>query len=366
MATLENLDLVKAKLPQWQIPSERVAPPHSNRGVNCPRISIDALTLTFKIGTKLNRYQRFAFSWFTRAALYGKFGSIQLPDVVRKGDLRTLPKGRGGYQNKSVAYWRGKELVGKFWGGNQGTMMFELHGEFCRKVPAHMWLKLFNFARRSGARITRCDLAADFYQGELCVRCCHDVYTAAGADFLGLRFGGRLPAKRWIDGGINGSTLYIGARSSAREICIYEKARQLGFFDLPWTRAEVRFRRARSGLKKYEIPLEILHPDNWWAYWAGSADYLAKLAQVATELKVGGLDIEYKAFFDYLRDQAKHCHKQYGGLIGYLAERIGAVATCGLLGHSRWSGLEIYPEAADYTAKDLKSILGPLPAILDT
>lgn len=358
MPTLENLDLVKAKLPDWHIPPARPYPPISNRGVKLPKISIDAVTITCKISGKLKRLQALAFLMFCEMAIGQDRGSISIPEKPGKG--------RGGYEHGWSCYCRGKELAGMHWGGNKGTMMFELHGAFTGRVRPELWRRVEALVRLFKGRITRIDLAADFYQGELCVRCCNDVYTAAGPDFLGIQAkGGRLPAKRFIDGGMNGSSLYIGSRSSARQIVIYEKGRQLGFFDLPWCRAEVRFRRARSGLKRYEIPLELLRPDKWWSYWAGSADYLSRLAQAATALHIGGTDIEYQGFLDYLHKQVKACHTQYGGLIGFLERTVGAAAACFLLRRSRWSGFDLYPEAAEYTSDQIKSILGPFPAFLE-
>lgn len=362
MSTTLDLESVKKKLPPWEIPRQRL-PPYSNRGVNCPSIHVDALTFTFKIDGYFKRYQRSMFFLFFKAAL--GFKNLSLPVLSRRVGDQMQPdfskakgNGRHGYESGLRVYSAGAELCSMFWGGNEGTMMIELHGAFCQKVPTPLWDRLACFLGKvNRARITRCDLAADFYQGELCVRCANDVFRVMGPEFLGIRCGGRLPKGKFIDGGYNGSTLEIGTRTSGRQIVIYEKGRQLGFFGEPWTRAEVRFRRYRSGFKQYEVPLDILRPDNWWSYWASSADYLARLTEVAKQVQIGSHDVGYDAFLDYLQAQAKSCSKQYGGLIGFLESKLGPLLTCRLLGHSRWQGFKLFPEAEESTAEEIKMAL---------
>lgn len=244
--------------------------------------------------------------------------------------------------------------------------MVEIKGGMCRFIKPDVWRRLQRFIEKMpGVKITRCDLAADFFQGELCARCAWDVWRAAGAEFLGIaRRCGRLPKASWVDGGHNGSTLYIG-RGTRREICIYEKGRQLGFFDEPWVRAEVRYRHYKSGLKLYKVPLDILDSENWWSYWAASADYLARLTALAKTVKYGPLELQYDDFLSFLRQQAWHCRNQYGGLIGFLSSICGAGFTCRLLGRSGWVGTDLFPDWDNHSPEEIKSILGPFPAFSD-
>lgn len=347
--TVLKLDSVNQKLPPFDISSKargRVTPP-TNRGVNSPNISLDWLTVTFPRGSQLKQIQRIAF----------RFASSAL--ISARDTIRFVPvEGRNCYENGISVRLGDKELGSMLWGGNAGTIMLEAKGVLCGFITrAGLWPRVYKIFGRYNPRITRADLAADFYQGELCVRCANDVYKAAGADFLGIRKGGKIPTHRFIDGGASGSTLEVGSRKSGRQICIYEKGRQLGFFDQIWTRAEVRFRRYRSGFKHYEVPWDILVSANWWNYWSASAEYLAKLAQHATALRVGAASIEYDGFLHYLASSARNCRNQYGGLIGFLSSVLGSVATCRLLSRSSWKGVDLWPGWQDYSIDEIKEAL---------
>lgn len=350
MSTTKVGGVVNSNLPPFQISklSSRQVTPPTNRGVNSPNISLDWLTLTFKKGIQLKQIQLLAFKFAASALIYAR-------DTIRFEPIQ----GRNCYENGIKVCLGDRELGVILWGGNAGTIMLEAKGVLCGFITRRgLWGRIHRIFGRYKPRITRSDLAADFYAGELCVRCANDVYRAAGADFLGIRKGGRLPSCRFIDGGGGGSTLDIGSRSSGRQIVIYEKGRQLGFFEMPWTRAEVRYRRYRSGLKAYEVPWDILLPQNWWPYWSDSASYLAKLSQAATTLRIAAADIEYKGFLEYLSNQTSNCRKQYGGLIGFLSSVLGAATACRILSRPVWNGADLWPGWQDYSHEEIARALG--------
>lgn len=348
MATSKIADFVKANLPPYELVGvgkrrkRAEVTPHTNRGVNSPTISLDYLTVTFRKMRQVERIQSFMYGMFFEA-------SLNCRETIRLLKI----EGRNNYSAGYAAHLGGKELGCICWGGNRGTVMVEIKGALCRFINEKLWRRLHRFVSRYHGRITRADLAADFFQGELCVRCANDVYKACGADFLGLRRGGRLPKAQFIDGGLNGSTLTIGSRTGGRQICIYEKGRQLSFFDEPWTRAEVRYKHHRSGPKVYMVPADMINPDMWWSYWAESAEYLRKLSAAAKQVQIGAVDIGYDTFLDYLRQQSEHCRRQYGGLIGFLASVLGPILTCRYLGHNKWAGLDLYPGWEKYSDSDV-------------
>ena len=101
-------------------------------------------------------------------------------------------------------------------------------------------------------------------------------------------------------------------------------------------------------MKAYEVPWDILLPENWWAYWTDSAEYLARLSQAASSLRIAAADVEYQGFLQYLESQALNCRRQYGGFIGFLASVVGTRATCRLLSKSSWKGADLWPGWQDY------------------
>lgn len=154
------------------------------------------------------------------------------------------------YRYSSVFVDREGELVGRAGcDGEDGTICISLSGTGTRHVQN--WPNVERELERLGARITRCDVAWDDYTGgHLCV---HDLRQAARAkEFMQ---GGTPPKWRFIDdeGSGSGCTLYVGSKGH-KELCVYEKGKQLGMKDSPWVRAEVRL-YGKHGV----VPLGVLN-----------------------------------------------------------------------------------------------------------
>lgn len=139
---------------------------------------------------------------------------------------------------------------------NKDTVCLHFTGEGLIAAKDGWELRLYEFLseRAKQPRISRCDVAHDFLNGE---------YTCEQA------------LKDWEDGGYTlhyskpisecvggdwklykgtGKTFYVGSRKNASRFArIYEKGKQLGDELSPWVRAEVEF-RARDII----IPLDIL------------------------------------------------------------------------------------------------------------
>jgi Putative phage replication protein RstA len=177
------------------------------------------------------------------------------------------------YTHSAALLDREGELVGRVGiGGNGSTMCISLSGAGTR------WVRNWHQCQRElallSARITRCDLAFDDYDGEIL-----DVHEmrdrAARQEF---RQGGAPPKWRFLDDGGNGTgcTLYVGSKGH-KELCIYEKGKQLGLPESRWVRAEVRLYA-----KHCEVPLAVLTDP--LAFLRGAYDVLERvLAPVARD-----------------------------------------------------------------------------------
>lgn len=146
-------------------------------------------------------------------------------------------KGFLGYVYSSSLHVQGVEgQVGMMGvGGNGNTVHISLTGAGCAWL--RNWLQLRLSLEGLGATVTRCDLAMDDLEGEFL-----DVHALAAAARGGMFDRKGKPAnRRFVDdlGTGKGSTLYVGAKG-AKELCIYEKGKQLGSPASSWVRAEVR------------------------------------------------------------------------------------------------------------------------------
>lgn len=203
------------------------------------------------------------------------------------------------YTHSAALLDREGQMVGKIGvGGNRGTMCVSLSGAGTRWVKN--WERVQIALRSIGAKISRVDLAFDDYSGALFD--VHDMRArAARSEF---RQGGTPPKWRFLDdGGHNtGCTLYVGAKGH-KELCIYEKGKQLKHTDSPWVRCEVRLfaKHAVIGLEVLTDPLAFLR---------GAYDVLEILladiaADACTRIKSERAQVEAtgEAMVRYLRRQ---------------------------------------------------------------
>jgi len=219
------------------------------------------------------------------------------------------------YTHSAVLLDREGEVVGKIgMGGNAGTICVSLSGAGTR------WVKCWKHVHRAlvelKARITRCDLAFDDYEGRILD--VHDMRErAARREFMQ---GGTPPKWRFLDDGGNdtGCTLYVGTKGH-KEFCCYEKGKQLKHPGSKWVRAEVRLYAKHS-----EIPLDVVCDP--LAFLRGAYDVLELLlAEVArdacTRLKTTkkAVEVSGEALVRYLK-------RQIGPSLNLLFEAFGGSA----------------------------------------
>lgn len=219
------------------------------------------------------------------------------------------------YTHSAALLDREGELVGKIGvGGNGSTMCISLSGAGTRWVKD--WAKCRRELEEVRAKISRCDLAFDDYDGKILdVRDMRD--RAARQEF---RQGGTPPKWRFLDDGGNdtGCTLYVGSKGH-KELCVYEKGKQMKHPGSRWVRAEVRLYAKHSA-----VPLDVLTDP--LAFLRGAYDVLELLlANVArdacTRIKTTRKAVETsgEAWVRYLR-------RQLGPSINLLFEAFGGSA----------------------------------------
>ena len=208
------------------------------------------------------------FTWLPTGAI-----SYALEDLARNFkkwfplpvNLIHVDRGMFGYESsKDIMVYHNAEFVKlgtvAMGGGTAGgTMMLDLTGKGCSFVRD--WQAVFCTMQDFDARITRVDTALDLFEG-FTLDEFDDMYFAG--DF---NAGGRIPSRRFVEAGDSsergrfGRTLYLGKKVNGKELCAYEKGKQLGDLDSEWIRVEIRF-----GNRDRVIPHEVvLDPTRFFA-----------------------------------------------------------------------------------------------------
>lgn len=181
--------------------------------------------------------------------------------------LRLVAHVEAGYQAVGFLAWGGASQAGRAW--------VQLSGAGCALVRDWSAVYTLIVSGCPDAKITRVDLAKDLLEGE---RTVEDAVEAYKGGAFGV--GGRMPSSSLTGDWINvkgGRTVYIGKARNGKMLRVYEKGRQLGNADSPWTRFEVQL-----GNRSRVIPADVLlRPGD---YFAGAYPYLAELVEEHPEL----------------------------------------------------------------------------------
>lgn len=190
-------------------------------------------------------------------------------------------------------------------GGQNNTIMVSINAQGCDAARRGWEKRLYRWvtAELFRFRITRIDLAHDFFSGQ---------YTVDDAvkDYDGglFCFGACVPKIEQIGNwrlpdNPNGRTVYIGSRVAGKLLRVYEKGKQLGQQDSPWVRVECEWRST-----KRVIPDEILVKPG--QYLAGAYPALFFLSRTQNRIKT--MNSKEKILYDKAVEIAK---RQVGGLI---------------------------------------------------
>lgn len=123
--------------------------------------------------------------------------------------------------------------------GQRGSVCFTLKGEGCTNALPGWEKRVHSAFEHLNPKVTRIDLARDFYDGEVTV----EQMVAAYRDHA-FSYQNRKPAPQnfgnWEDG--NSRTFQVGKRESGKLCRGYEKDHQFGIMDGKWFRVEVELR----------------------------------------------------------------------------------------------------------------------------
>lgn len=204
-----------------------------------------------------------------------------------------------------------------FFGGHaqRGRGLLQLTGSQCRLVAS--WRELYRFARQSGSRLTRIDLAVDDFAGDYSVDRAVEAYRAGMFSRSG-RPPSASVAGDWLNTSGRGRTFYVGNAANGKVVRVYEKGRQLGEgAPREWVRHEVQY-----GNRDRELPLDmLLRPAK---YFAGAAPYLGTLLPVNDPALVRTHSrVVVQRHIDAL---LFHCRRSYGKVV-HAALGLGVAAT---------------------------------------
>ena len=132
--------------------------------------------------------------------------------------------------------------------------------------------RLYNWIKQSApyTRITRCDLAHDFLNGEYTPDRAYQDWLDGGYTARNTRPRARMHGYDWLDEQRTGKTFYIGTTTASRMVRVYEKGCELGDYNSNWVRLELQLRN-----RDYVIAHEILLKPG--EYLAGAYPILADL-----------------------------------------------------------------------------------------
>lgn len=195
------------------------------------------------------------------------------------------------------------------------TMMVDLSGKGCSLVSD--WQAVHATLQDLDARVTRVDTALDLLEG-FTLEQFDDLYRAGE-----FNCGGRIPTRRYFEGGHSGDlhalgrTLYLGKKANGKELCIYEKGKQLGDPTSEWLRIEIRF-----GNKDRVIPHDVV--TNPTTYFAGAFIALEDLVEsIKTKIKTDQRDVAVEERAIVLKRLTHYLVAAYGKTIYQLAQELG-------------------------------------------
>ncbi|HFC8543939.1 TPA: replication initiation factor domain-containing protein [Neisseria weaveri] len=279
-----------------------------------------------------------------------------LQDILGFGISGKLPyKGKFFYK---TCYQLGPDNVeyGKVhYGGQRETILVELNGTGCMAAKAGWENRLYEFLKKCvRPKITRCDVAHDFFDGEYTPEQAMLDHDNGHYDIHNMRPKSQCSGTAWRKEDGSGKTFYIGKRGNSKYTRIYEKGRQLGDKNSKWVRFETEFRAG-----DIEIPLDILLYAGSYlggAYPIGRSIFTGQAKRMTAMEKTVDLTLDHKMYYarnqvgkfvNFLRD------------IGWSSDEIVKALTYKVEGYPKG----LMPEQYDCQTATLYCIHDEYPAI---
>lgn len=193
------------------------------------------------------------------------------------------------------------------WGGNGGRVYVSLNSSGCVWLQHHA--DILEDLKYYNAKITRLDLALDFFDGDYTVELCKKMFDEG--EFVSR--GGK-PSHNmigdWNDENRSyaGRSFYVGKRENGKMLRVYEKGRQLGSKHSPWVRWELELHN-----KDRTIPLDAFI--NPFPYFIGSYKALSILFGDACGAAPQYVPTEQKKAETTLENLVHYAKVSYGALV---------------------------------------------------
>ncbi len=246
----------------------------------------------------------------------GEYDHDQFIDSVNRFflsslNLKALPTLRGGknfYSHSWEIVDRALNPVGFVaYGGNKDTLCVNISGHGCSQIGTAGYMFIYRWLVEQGGRITRVDIAHDFFNGEYDI---DDVIDWYKKDLFTTKSGkGARPNATYIDdfGSGKGKTFYVGSRQSGKVFRAYEKGKQLGDRFSEWLRFELELRNTDR-----DIPKDILLFDSKYLSGAYKALSIVYHEQSYIETQKKTAQISYQHLL-------KHCSTAYGRFLAVMS-----------------------------------------------
>lgn len=259
----------------------RPCPPALTGGGKTEQAKVDWCTLTWKPEAD-EHVGRTAHDWFTQwlgavagESVNGMFGyETGVRFYVVQGGTSKSAKPDDGSQEVQPVYVGRVDYGGEH---HKGRARLDLTGTGCSKVRSWMETRAV-LEGLAEAQLTRVDLAVDLLEGEFSVE--DALMWWQDGEFQAATSGTRPRHSMVGDWGSDmpkhGRTLEVGRRENGKMCRVYEKGRQLGQADSPWTRFEVELRN-----NERDLPFEMLTDSA--KYFAGAYKCLEQLLDAAAE-----------------------------------------------------------------------------------
>lgn len=195
-------------------------------------------------------------------------------------------------------------------GGQRDTVLVDLNAVGCQAAKPGWELRLFNFFQSAmKPRITRCDVAHDFFQGEYTPEQALTDHRNGLFDRHNVRPKRECRGTAWQEEDGTGKTLYVGRKGSSRLVRVYEKGKKFGDKNSPWVRFEIEFRKHDC-----VIPLDMLiYPGQYLtgAYDVGANIFKGEASRIETVTNIVNLTFEQRI---------AHAKNQVGRLVRFLVD----------------------------------------------
>lgn len=197
------------------------------------------------------------------------------------------------------------------YGGQRDTVLIELKGVGCNLAQAGWEARMMQFLENAvRPRITRIDLALDFFDGQYTPERALLDHDNGFFDNHNMRPKSEMVGSAWRKEDGTGKTFYVGRKKNSRFVRVYEKGRQLGDKESPWVRFEIQFNHG-----DIEIPFEILTDEG--GYFCGAFPICSTFKNMPQEKR---FEPRSKALNLTFGHKLKHAKNAVGKLVNFMSD----------------------------------------------